>query len=188
MEEQTSTKTTAPELLRQQHKTVMKMFSDMNRARGKDREELFDCLRRTLAVHETAEEMVVYPELRAASKTGHTIADARLTEESEAKKALSELEKLGVDDATFDERFTDFRKAVIAHADAEEADVFPFLEEHVQGKTLIDMADLILTVESMAPTHPHPHGPESALGNLVVAPFVSMVDRVRDKIAELQKR
>jgi hypothetical protein len=34
----------------------------------------------------------------------------------------------------------------------------------------------------MAPTHAHPHGPNSAIGNMVVGPFAAMVDKVRDKL------
>src|SRR2546421_149069 len=101
-QQDTATKSTAPELLRQQHQNVKRMFSEMSRVRGKDRDDLFDCLRKTLAVHETAE--------------------------------------------------------------------------------------AILIAERVAPTHPHPHGPETALGNLMVGPFVAMVDKVRDKIAEHQKK
>lgn len=188
MAQRTANKTTAPELLRQQHDNVKKMFSEMERARGKERQELFDCLRKTLAVHETAEEMIIYPELRSINKTAASVADARVQEESEAKKVLSELEKLGTDDAKFDEQFAEFRSAVLEHATNEELNVFPMLEQHCEGSKLVDMGDLILTAESMAPTHPHPHGPESAMGNLLVGPFVAMVDKVRDKIAEHQKR
>ena len=36
--------------------------------------------------------------------------------------------------------------------------------------------------EKMAPTHPHTHGPESAIGNMIVGPFVAVADRVRDAI------
>jgi hypothetical protein len=36
--------------------------------------------------------------------------------------------------------------------------------------------------EAMAPTHPHPHGAESAVGNMVVGPFVAVVDKVRDAL------
>jgi hypothetical protein len=36
----------------------------------------------------------------------------------------------------------------------------------------------------MAPTHPHPHGPTSGIGNQLVGPFVAMVDKVRDKLAK----
>ena len=183
----TTTKVTAPELLRQQHDTVKRMFSEFTNARGANREELFDCLRKTLAVHETAEEMVVYPEVRSMNKAAAKLVETRLKEESEAKEMLSQLEKLGVDDAKFEELFTTFRTAVLDHATAEETHIFPLLEQHVPGAKLIDMADTIEIAESMAPTHPHPHGPESALGNLMVGPFVAMIDKVRDKLAEHRK-
>jgi len=179
-----TTQVTAPELLRAQHESVKKMFSEFENARGRDREELFDCLRKTLAVHETAEEMVVYPEVRAMNKAAERAVEARLKEESEAKATLAELEKIGPSGDKFDTLFESFRQSVLQHASAEEAQIFPYLEENVPGGKLIEMADLIETAEAMAPTHPHPHGPESALGNLMVGPFVAMVDKVRDKIAE----
>lgn len=182
------TKMTAPELLRTQHENVKKMFSDMVNARGKDREDLFDCLRKTLAVHETAEEMVVYPEVRAMNKAAERAVEARLKEESDAKAQLSELEKLGPNDDKFDKLFDSFRQSVLQHASSEEAQIFPFLEERVAGAKLVEMAELLEIAEAMAPTHPHPHGPESALGNLMVGPFVAMVDKARDKIAEHSKK
>ena len=49
------------------------------------------------------------------------------------------------------------------------------------------MGEAILIAETVAPTHPHPHGPQTALGNLVFGPFVAIADRVRDKITEHQK-
>lgn len=183
-----ATTSTAPELLRQQHESVEQLFSQMPQARGRDREELFDCLRKTLAVHEAAEEMVVHPEVRLINKPAERAVDARLKEESEAKATLAQLEKLGVDDPKFDALFDEFRGAVLEHARAEEREIFPLLEQHVPGARLIEMAELILIAESMAPTHPHPHGPESAIGNLLVGPFVAMFDKVRDKIAEHTKK
>ena len=32
-----------------------------------------------------------------------------------------------------------------------------------------------------APTHPHPHLPKSALGNKVLGPFVSFIDRLPNR-------
>jgi len=186
--QRSNTKTTATELLRSQHDTVKQMFSDMANARGRDREDLFDCLRKTLAVHETAEEMVVYPEVRTMNKAAERVVEARLKEESEAKTVLAQLEKLGPNDERFDQLFETFRQSVLQHASAEETQVFPFLDDNLAGAKLIEMAELIETAEAMAPTHPHPHGPESAMGNLLVGPFVAMVDKVRDKVAEHQKK
>jgi hypothetical protein len=41
-----------------------------------------------------------------------------------------------------------------------------------------------LLAEKFAPTHAHRMAPESAVGNLLVGPFVAMVDRVRDAIRD----
>src|SRR5438552_10473344 len=108
-QQRTATKSTAPELLRPQHADVKQMFNQMDTMRGKDREDLFDCLRRTLAVHETAEEMIVYPETRLINTVADRIVDALLKEETEAKKMLAELERLNPSDSKFDTLFVEFR-------------------------------------------------------------------------------
>jgi hemerythrin superfamily protein len=181
---QESTTMTATELLRQQHENVKQMFSQLVPSTGGNRTDLFNCLRATLAIHETAEEMVVYPELRGLGEEGRRFADERIEEEGSAKEVLADLEKIGPDGEGFDEKFEQFRKAVLQHAEAEESTVFPLLESQVSREKLLDMAESIEFAERMAPTHPHPHGPDSAIGNLLVGPFASMIDRVRDKMAE----
>jgi hemerythrin superfamily protein len=178
------TPSTVTELLHQQHDSVRQMLREMDGLTGSARVELFDCLRATLAMHETAEEMIVYPEVRDASDDGARIVKARQHEEHEAKQVLADLEKIGADaGAEFDDLFAEFRTAVLEHASAEETEVFPLLESHLTHEKLREMADSVIVVESVAPTHPHPHGPDSALGNTLVGPFVAMVDKVRDRLA-----
>ena len=48
------------ELLERQHEEVRRLFREVQQASGEDRAEAFGCLVRLLAVHETAEEMVVH--------------------------------------------------------------------------------------------------------------------------------
>jgi hemerythrin superfamily protein len=187
-DQETTTQSTATELLRQQHEQVKKMFGEFDQATGEQRQEIFDCVRATLAMHETAEEMIVYPEVRRIGDSGERIVKARLAEESDAKKMLADLEKKGVDAAGFEKDFASFRTAVLQHAEAEETEVFPLLDANIDAHKLREMADSILVAESVAPTHAHPHGPDSALGNLLVGPFVALVDKVRDRIAEHQKQ
>ena len=71
--------------------------------------------------------------------------------------------------------------AVETHAASEERDVLPLLERTAVERRRA-MGDLFLTAEAMAPTHAHRMAPESALGNVLVGPFVAMVDKVRDAI------
>ena len=175
-----ATTMSATALLRQQHDTVKQMFDQLLNAQGPQRTELFDCLRATLATHETAEEIVVYPRLRKLGADGDRVADARIAEEDEAKNVLAKLEKLGPEDDGFDQQLHAFHQAVLDHATAEESEVFPLLERSCPAGELHTMAERIKKAEDMAPTHPHPHGPNSAIGNRLVGPFAKMVDKVRD--------
>jgi hemerythrin superfamily protein len=178
----------ATDLLREQHDQVRALFSPIEAASGEQLAELFDCLRKTLAVHETAEEIVVHPEARQLGSDGARIVEVRLREEAEAKQALADLEKLGPDGEGFGVELRRFKNAADAHATAEEQELFPLLEANLTSAKLSDMADAIRVAESLAPTHPHPHGPESAIGNVLVGPFVAMADKVRDKLQEHNRR
>ena len=170
------------DLLLEQHQQVRRLFSELERVNGDARRDQFEQLVRLLAVHETAEEEVVYPAVRKMVDDGDMLADARTAEEAEAKKALSELEELGVDHPDFESQLRSLRQIVLIHAENEEKEVFPELRQSHSREQLETMARGVHAAESFAPTHPHPRGPESAIGNIVVGPFVAVADRVRDAI------
>ena len=110
--------------------------------------------------------------------------EARLAEEAQAKRDLADLEKLGPDGDGFGVKLLAFRRAVEGHAAAEEeSELFPVLEARLDPDELARMADEVEVAEAMAPTHAHPHGPTSGIGNQLIGPFVAMVDKVRDKLA-----
>ena len=112
---------------------------------------------------------MVHPAAKATGDEGKRVVDQRLAEEHEAKKMLSELEKIGPEGAGFDERWNRFKVAVLAHAEAEEHQLFPILEREKDQKNLQRMTDALVTAEKLAPTHAHPHAPESAIGNMLIA-------------------
>ncbi|MEQ1702377.1 MAG: hemerythrin domain-containing protein, partial [Ilumatobacteraceae bacterium] len=156
---------TATALLRNRHREVTAMFEQLLHSAGPERRELFDCLRAMLAVHETAEEVVVHPKVRGFDEAGMRAVEARLEEEQEAKRVLSELEAMDCDDPAFLPRVAVFREAVVTHAEAEEREIFPRIEQRCSPEEQRTMAQRIQLAEKMAPTHPHPHGPSSAVGN-----------------------
>ena len=177
----------AVEFLREQHDTIRELFAAVADATGDARRETFEPLVRLLAVHETAEEMVIDPTLRSAGDEGNRVVEARLKEEDQAKKDLSDLEKLDPASSEFDTLFRQIRTAVESHADAEEREVFPLLEKITDDTQLERMTAALKVAEGMAPTHPHKLAPESAIGNLAVGPMVAMVDRARDLLRDLTK-
>lgn len=164
------------------HAEIKNLFSQVDSAPGNDaKRDAFERLVRKLAVHETAEEEVVHPLLYGAPG-GEAVAEARMNEESESKELLSEIEKKGVEDLTFEARFAQLRTKVLAHAEREESEEHPKLEQAVGQDKLQRLAGVFRAAESMAPTHPHPKGPDTALGNMIVGPFAAVADRARDAI------
>jgi hypothetical protein len=106
---------------------------------------------------------------------------ARLREENAAKKALAELETLDVMSRDFEASFRAFQASVIAHAESEEQEELAGLATALEPSRLSRMRKAAELAEAIAPTRPHP-GIESATANLLVGPFVSMVDRARDAL------
>jgi hemerythrin superfamily protein len=137
---------------------------------------------RMLAVHETAEEEVVYPVVQHKIPNGEQIANARRAEEDQAKKALSGLDKIDPASDDFLPLFRQVTSIVAEHAANEEREVFPALREHQDEQMLDAMRRALVAAEATAPTHPHPSAPESAIGNMVMGPFVAIADRVRDAL------
>lgn len=169
--------------LKDQHNLIKDMFDEVLSASDtKAREKAFVELRQLLAVHETAEEMVVHPRVRHEVANGDEIVDARLAEEHESKEMLSKLEDMDIDSTKFIEELTKFRDAVIDHAEHEENDEFTKLERNLTADDRGRMAKAVMAAEAIAPTRPHP-GVESAKTNFIIGPFASMVDRARDAIA-----
>lgn len=168
--------------LRRQHNLIKDMFDEVLYAsEPKARERAFVDLRQLLAVHETAEELIVHPRARQEISDGEAIVDARLREENEAKQQLSQIEKMDVDSQEFIEALTKFRAAVVDHAEREEHDEFDKLGKKLSGDDLTRMAGAVRAAEAIAPTRPHP-GVESPMENLALGPFASLLDRARDAI------
>jgi hemerythrin-like domain-containing protein len=170
------------EFLKGQHNEIKDMFDDVFSASSDEaRREAFVDLRQLLAVHETAEEMVVHPRARGELSNGDDVVDARLKEEHDAKAQLQKLEAMDIGSAEFLAELKQFQQAVLEHADLEEAEEFPGLQRKLSAGDLQRMAMAVRAAEAIAPTRPHP-GVESAKANVVAGPFASMLDRARDAI------
>lgn len=174
-------------MLLAQHEEIRRLFTEVENASSANRQEMFDRLRRLLAVHETAEEEVVHPAARRAIGNGDTVVDARLEEENAAKRVLAQMEKMDVTSPEFMERLVELRDAVIAHAEHEEKEEFPQLRANVDDRRREQMAAAVRTAEALAPTHPHP-GTESPTKNMLVGPFAAMADRTRDAVRKVARR
>ena len=167
-------------VLLEQHARIRDLFAEVKNAQGEQKQSRFDELRALLAVHETAEEIIVRP--TAKSTAGEAEADARNHEEAEANHVLAELEKMDVHSADFDAKLAEFERSVIDHAEHEEQEEFPAVRQGCEQDKLNGMGSRLQAVEKMAPTHPPPSAAGSPTAQVLTGPFAAMVDRVKDAI------
>ncbi len=167
-------------ILLEQHARIRDLFADVKSLDGQAKQEAFDELRALLAVHETAEEMILRP---VAKKTaGEAEANARNHEEAEANKVLAELEKLDVGSEKFTLMFAEFERSVIDHAEHEEREEFPAVRQGCDQDKLTKMGSQLQAAEKMAPTHPHPGSAGKPAAQWAVGPFAALLDRAKDAI------
>lgn len=168
------------DLLLQDHQEVKASFAAFETADRTKWWDMFQDLVHTLVRHEVAEEEIVFPEARKVLPNGDSIVDQRISEQSEAEELLSKMEKGGDNDPDFAANLTKLREAVLAHAESEEKTVFGPMAHAVDRERLDKLGDRFAKAKQMAPTHPHPHAPDTPPGNMALGPVAALADRVRD--------
>jgi hemerythrin superfamily protein len=175
-----STNQDVVDFLTDQHEAIKRLFiATLDAADSAAQEKSFNELRTMLAVHETAEEMMVHPRVRRKVTDGPEIVAARLAEEHDSKVALAEIEKLEFGTAEFSKALIHLQAAVLQHAENEETEEFTRLEDELDAEELKKLTAAVVAAERIAPTHPHA-GVESGAANFVAGPFASLLDRARD--------
>jgi hemerythrin HHE cation binding domain-containing protein len=172
-------------ILLEQHQRIRELFAHVKEAEGKRKQQAFDELRALLAVHETAEEMILRP--ISSKDAGTEVTDARNEEEREAARDLTVLEMMDVSSAEFDRMFADFERAVLDHAGHEEQDEFPLVRSREDQDTLLALGRTLRAAERIAPTHPHPSTAGSPVAQWAMGPFASLVDRSLDALKNARR-
>jgi hemerythrin superfamily protein len=170
-------------LLDADHRTVEQQFVKLGSAAPHDREALFCELVQMLVGHEVAEEVVVYPAIRSEAPHGDAEADARIKEQAAAEKKLATMEDLDPESAEFAAQLAQLKTAVIKHATAEEQEIFPLIKAVEDEAKRAEMGGQYERAKANAPTHPHPHVPDTPPGNKVLGPVAALFDKARDAAA-----
>jgi hemerythrin superfamily protein len=168
-------------VLLEQHAQVRDLFAEIQKAPANERKEPFDRLRALLAVHETAEELVLRPQ--ADDADWKDVATQRNKEEAEANEVLASLEDMDTASEAFLTKLQEFEESVDEHAEAEENEEFPRVLEALDEDERRKLGSRLQAVEKTAPTHPHPAAAGSTTAVALTGPFASMVDRVKDALS-----
>jgi len=170
------------ELLQQDHEKAKAMLAKITSAAPEARAELFCELVPDLVSHEVAEEIVVYPTIRSDAPDGEAEAEPRLKEQAEAEDLLNQMEKLDPASTEFGASLTKLKDAVLVHASAEEENIFPLLRALNREDAREELGKRYEQAKSMAPTHPHPHAPDTPPGNVLLGPIAAIFDKMRDAV------
>lgn len=135
-----------------------------------------------LASHEKAEEVVVYPALRACAAGGRAIAEDRVAEQLAAEHHLQDVERAGPEDRWFASAVAALEAEVERHAEAEERTVFWVLDANLGRRRLDALRGEYLRARRRGPTHPHPLSPHKSRAAAVAAPVAGAVDRLGDAL------
>lgn len=130
--------------------------------------------------HEAAEEQYFWPSVRDRLPDGDQLADAAISQESEAKNVLARLDKLSSDDEEFSTLIAEFIPAARAHIAFEETQVWPSLRAALSSAEAEELGEKVRKAEDKGPTRPHPHTPASPALLKTAGPVVAALDKLRD--------
>lgn len=172
------------DLIKQDHREVEQLFEDFREGRG-DRPELAQKIISELSQHAAVEEQVLYPVAKSAIPDGAGLVEHSLEEHQEAEELMARMEEGGLDDGALGERMAKLESDVSDHVEDEEQDLLPKLREHLDDEKREKMGSLFEQAKKMAPTHPHPHAPNTPPGNLAAGPMAGVADKVRDLVSSM---
>jgi hemerythrin superfamily protein len=136
--------------LTDQHHQIKTMMETVVARNGAERATAFAELCRFLAAHEAAEEECIHATAKQDLEGDTTVVDLRIEEEIEAGQAIAELERLDTESEEFRDSFEKFRRAVLAHAEAEEHEELPRLRGIVDEHEVARMQNALHRVPDMA--------------------------------------
>ncbi|MFL6240628.1 MAG: hemerythrin domain-containing protein [Actinomycetes bacterium] len=172
-------------LLREDHRTVEKLFKEFEKAgprAGKTKAKLVKQIITELAVHAAIEEQVFYPAVRDAVEDTDALVLEALEEHHIVKWVLSELENMTPDDERFVAKVTVLIENVRHHVEEEQDDLFPEVRRALGRKQLAELGEALAKAKKAAPTRPHPKAPDEPPGNVVAGAVSGAMDRARDAL------
>src|SRR5262245_52659004 len=168
-------------MLKDDHKAVEQLFRRFEKAGDGARSEkrrVVDKLIEALSTHAAIEEQVFYPVARATVPKADDVVLESLEEHHLAKLTLAELERMSADDERFDAKVTVLIENVRHHVKEEENEFFPRVRDELGRGALAELGEAMAAARGMAPTHPHPHSPDTPPANLVVGAAAGVADRI----------
>jgi hemerythrin superfamily protein len=176
-------------LLKADHKSVEELFTRFEAAGPralKTKRSLVDRMIAELSVHAAIEETVLYPAARSEVPDAESEVLEALEEHHVVKWELSELEGMAPDDERFTAKVTVLTETVRHHVKEEESTLFPALRKHLTRARLVELGEELAQRKSLAPTRPHPRGPDTPPQAVAVDAVAGALDKARDLVRSVR--
>jgi len=134
------------------------------------------------SMHETAEQMVIWPAVRRLCPGGDDLILEAVAQEREAKRALNELDRIKAGNTEFDECVDTVASHARSHITYEQNQIWPLLEDSIDEAEAEKLTRAYLSARRSAPTRPHPHTPASPPLLATMGRVVAGLDRARDAL------
>lgn len=173
------------EVLAHDHREVADMFAKLESGAigdARNRKAVVDQVIIELSRHSVAEEEYLYPAVRKLVPGGDAMADREIQEHAEAEVLMKALDGMDPSDPAFTPKLTELMAAIRAHIAEEEGDLFPKLVANSTPDQLQELGAKVIAAKKLAPTHPHPSGPDTPPGDKLLAPVLGLIDKVRDAV------
>lgn len=172
------------DVLTADHREVSMLIEDILAVGDVDRQrELADIVTAELVRHAVAEEMFVYPVMKAEFADGDEVVEHDTEEHDEIEQALKRLEGIPATEQEFIPAVKNLKELIDHHVEDEESEQFPRLRAELSRDKLLAMAQQVQAAKKIAPTRPHPDAPNSELFHLTLGPGVGFVDKLRDAVS-----
>jgi hypothetical protein len=130
--------------------------------------------------HEVAEQQYFWPAVRDLGPEGNRVADEAISQEKEAERMLSEIDRMNPDNERFESLLSGFISDARAHIAFEEDHAWPLLRGAISMERTNELGDKIVQAKKMAPTRPHPAVPPQPGVLKTAGPVAAAADKLRD--------
>ncbi|HEY8374226.1 MAG TPA: hemerythrin domain-containing protein [Pseudonocardiaceae bacterium] len=178
-------------LLTADHRRVEALFERLGQlagGTGREAKVVAEQVVIELVRHSVAEELHLYPVVRARVPDGDRIAEHELAEHLDAERTMAELEGMNPEHEEFWPTVHRLMRQIRQHVQEEENELFPQLRSVCTTEELVELGRKAALAKTIAPTRPHPAAPHTPPGNLVLGPMMGVLDRARDIVSGRGRR
>jgi len=178
-------------ILRQDHKTVEKLFKQFEKSEDdpKGARQIADQVIEELSVHASIEEQVFYPAVRNEMPDAEDDILEALEEHHVVKWLLSEVDGMAPEHERFRAKMTVLIESVRHHVEEEEQTLFPEVRKELKRKRLTELGDEMEAAKKTAPRKPNPKAADApkARSGTAKSPTgksaAKLVDRMDERVS-----